>query len=275
MRRQLRFAALGDSTTFGVGDPVASGWRGWAPVLADALAEEHDLDYRNLSASGGTTRDVWETQVPAAVAMRPHVASLVVGVNDTMKSSWDAASVSERLVASADALAAAGALLITVRYHDHARVLGLPGWLRRPMWARIEVLNSAYDQIHERHGGVRLDLAQRAEVQQRGFWSVDRLHPSQSGHRAVARWAAEGLAGHGIAVSPAAILDVPDDAPAWHADAAWLVRAGLPWLARKAGDLGPWGARMAIDELVAAAVRRRGRPATLPAALPTGRPAPD
>ncbi|MET4927636.1 hypothetical protein P3L51_35655, partial [Streptomyces sp. PSRA5] len=35
--RPLRFAALGDSLTAGVGDRVEGGWRGWAVLLAEAL----------------------------------------------------------------------------------------------------------------------------------------------------------------------------------------------------------------------------------------------
>ncbi|MCI3227346.1 SGNH/GDSL hydrolase family protein, partial [Streptomyces sp. NP-1717] len=32
--RPLRYAALGDSLTAGVGDRVEGGWRGWAALLA-------------------------------------------------------------------------------------------------------------------------------------------------------------------------------------------------------------------------------------------------
>lgn len=33
----VRFVALGDSLTEGVGDPTGDGWRGWAALLADGL----------------------------------------------------------------------------------------------------------------------------------------------------------------------------------------------------------------------------------------------
>jgi lysophospholipase L1-like esterase len=36
--RTVRFVALGDSLTEGVGDPVGEAWRGWAALLADGLA---------------------------------------------------------------------------------------------------------------------------------------------------------------------------------------------------------------------------------------------
>lgn len=262
MRCQLRFAALGDSTTFGVGDPVHGGWRGWAALLADALGESYDVRFTNLAVSGGTTRDVLDPQLGSALARRPDLASLIVGVNDTMKSSWDPVLVRERLLATAAGLAGSGALLLTVRYHDHASVLGLPGWLRRPMWRRIQQLNATYDEIHAQHGGVRIDLAQRPEVATRAFWSVDRLHPSGSGHRAVARWYAELLAERGYLVVPPPAGSDSGLAPSRREDLAWLARAGLPWLARRAGDLGPWGARMALAELGA---RRGGELARMPA----------
>ncbi|UUZ60079.1 hypothetical protein [Nocardioides sp. B-3] len=37
--------------------------------------------------------------------------------------------------------------------------------------------------------------------------------------------------------------------PSRREDPARLAKAGVPWLARRAGDLGPRGARMALAEL--------------------------
>ena len=36
IRNYVRFVALGDSASCGVGDPTPGGWRGWARILADA-----------------------------------------------------------------------------------------------------------------------------------------------------------------------------------------------------------------------------------------------
>ena len=84
----LRFAALGDSATVGVGDPVPDGWRGWARLLADALADTHDVSFQNLATTGATTASVREEQLEAALDHRPDMVSLVVGINDTMRSGW-------------------------------------------------------------------------------------------------------------------------------------------------------------------------------------------
>ena len=49
MQGYVRFAALGDSTTAGIGDPTPVGWRGWARLLADALATTYDVSFCNLA----------------------------------------------------------------------------------------------------------------------------------------------------------------------------------------------------------------------------------
>ena len=87
--RYLRFAALGDSTTFGLGDPVVGGWRGWARLLAEALsASAYDVSFCNLAVPGATAETVLRDQLPDAVAHRPDLVALIVGINDAMKSTW-------------------------------------------------------------------------------------------------------------------------------------------------------------------------------------------
>ena len=251
----LRFAALGDSATLGIGDPVAGGWRGWASLLAQALSVGHDLSFCKLAVSGATAATVRRTQLEAALAHRPQLASLVVGVNDTMRSTWDVGVVRDDLLACAAALDGVGATLLTARFHDHGAVFGLPGFLRRPLAARIEQVNLVYDEIHARHGSLRVDLAVRPEVACREFWSVDRLHPSELGHRVLAHAYAGLLAGHGISVEPPSPLC--DGAPSdWRTDLRWIVTEGAPWMGRRARDLGPWAARLALTE---ARPRGRGR----------------
>lgn len=40
MSAVLRFVALGDSLTEGVGDPVGGAWRGWAELLSTGLTPD-------------------------------------------------------------------------------------------------------------------------------------------------------------------------------------------------------------------------------------------
>lgn len=247
--RYLRFAALGDSTTVGIGDPAVGGWRGWARLLADALGTGYDVSYQNLSVSGATAATVHAAQLGPAVAHRPDLASLIVGVNDTMRSTWDAGRLRAQLLECADTLTGVGATLLTARFHDHGAVLGLPRLLRRPLFDRIERVNAVYDEIHATYGGLRVDLAQCAEVTTRGFWSVDRLHPSELGHRAVARRYADLLAAEGLVFEPPSVDRDGGYVPSWRSDLAWMVTAGAPWVGRRARDLGPWAVRMAVADV--------------------------
>jgi lysophospholipase L1-like esterase len=255
----LRVAALGDSTTVGIGDPVPGGWRGWSRLLADALAASYDVSYCNTAVSGCTTTQLREHQLADAVAHRPDVATLLVGVNDTLRASWDAGRTRRDLLASAEALTDVGALLVTVRYHDHPSLVGLPERIRRPLSARLAAVNEAYDEVHERYGGVRLDLAGCPEILDRGCWSVDRLHPSELGHRALARAYARLLAQHGLAVAEPSLELSGGLARSWRRDAAWVVVEGGPWMGRRARDLGPLAARAVWDGARRAPGRAPGR----------------
>ncbi len=252
--------ALGDSVTVGVGDRTDHGWRGWAALLAESLAVAYDLRFTNLAGVGATARQVRDEQLPVAVDLRPHLASLVVGVNDTMRSSFDPVRLRADVLASAEALSDAGADLLLVRFHDHGRVFGLPRMLRGPLARRIAVVNAVYDEVHARFGGAYVDLAASPEIYARATWSVDRLHPSENGHRLLARTFAGILRPSGPAVTLPALEPGGGVVPTPWADLAWMATEGLPWVGRRARDLGPWAARLAVSE-TAERLRRRGRSA--------------
>ncbi|WP_329458845.1 GDSL-type esterase/lipase family protein [Streptomyces sp. NBC_01497] len=79
-----RFAALGDSLTSGIGDPVGDGLRGWAALLAGEGAV-----FRDFAVSGALTADVEQRQAPAALDFGADIASVVVGVDDTPRAAFD------------------------------------------------------------------------------------------------------------------------------------------------------------------------------------------
>ena len=247
MRSYLRFASLGDSTTVGIGDPVGDTWRGWGKILADAMATGHGVSYCNTAVSGATAADVRRSQLRDAVHHRPDVASLIVGVNDTMRSTWSGERIRDDLMHCAGTLHQHGAILLTVRFHDHGEVFGLPGFLRRPLARRIDQVNAAYDEVFATYGGIRVDLAEHDATFERSFWSVDRLHPSERGHRSLAHAFAVQLNERGIDFEPPSVaIDSP--CPTRLADLRWMVTEGAPWVGRRARDLAPWAARMAVSE---------------------------
>ena len=245
-RSYVRFVAVGDSVTYGLGDRASERSRGWARLLAAAIAGDHHVSFCNLAQPGATAADLRAQQLGEALDHRPHVASLVVGLNDTMRSAWDPAAVRADLLYAASMLAAQGALLLTVRFHDHSRVFGLPRFLARPMRQRIEDLNAIYEEIHARHGGVQVDLGSHPGIYDREFWSIDRLHPSELGHRALAHEFSALLEQHGLSFEPPP-LELDGDPTTRLGELRSLAVDGLPWLARRVRDLGPSLGRKALQ----------------------------
>jgi lysophospholipase L1-like esterase len=250
---------LGDSTAVGVGDPLPTGgWRGFGPLLAAALGSPENVHYNNLSAIGARMGDLRRRQLPSALVLRPDVAVILAGMNDTLRSDFNGDAICNDLAVTVAALQDSGAVVLVTRYHEHGRVFRLPGPLRRALHRRIEQLNHAVDHVVAECGPLCLDLHVMPETYQTASWSVDRLHPSELGHRRLAAGYADLLAEVGIAVpypigracSGGRQLTV-----AHHI--AWLVFRGLPWLARRSRDLIPHAAGLVLRDLL-------GQPAAVP-----------
>lgn len=249
-RDYVRVATLGDSATYGLGDRGPDGGtRGWARLLADSISAAHYVSLCNVAVSGALTTDVRHHQLPDAIEHAPHIASLVVGINDVIRAEWNAEHARADLLTCGAALAHQGTLLITPRFHDHGAILGLPQFFGRPLKRRIGLLNDIYDEVHERFGTLRLDLTQTPLAHDRRYWAMDRMHPSELGHRFIARQVAEMLNGEGLRFSPPSLtLDEPVRNRRSH-ERRELVTAGAPWLGRRFQDLAPWIARQGLQRM--------------------------
>lgn len=250
--RPLRFVALGDSLTEGVGDPVGDGWRGWAALLADGLGPA--VEFTNLAVSGSQTRDVLERQTPAALALRPDVVSVVIGVNDTLRCTFDIHAVAARLDAVYAAFRAQGTGLLTACLPDPGAMLGLPGALARPLARRQNAVNTVVHALSERYEAVHLHASEGAWLTDRAMWSADRLHPGERGHRQLAVRFHELLAEAGVAWGTAPSAEPECPAPTRSASLWWLATRGTGWLARRSTDLLPQ-----LLALAAAEIRHKAR----------------
>ncbi|MFF7523461.1 SGNH/GDSL hydrolase family protein [Streptomyces pseudovenezuelae] len=245
--RTVRFAALGDSLSEGVGDPVGDGWRGWAALLAGGLAES--VEFTKLAVSGAQTREVLERQLPVGLAARPDVVSVVVGVNDTLRCTFDIRAVAARLDEVYAAFTGQGAVLLTACLPDPGTMLGLPGALARPLARRQRAVNAVVHALSERYGAVHLHAAEGAWTTEPAMWSADRLHPGERGHRQLAARFHAVLAERGLAtgVAPSAEPEFP--VPTKSASLRWLATAGTGWVMRRCTDLLPQLMTLAVDEM--------------------------
>ncbi|MCX4668727.1 SGNH/GDSL hydrolase family protein [Streptomyces sp. NBC_01381] len=247
----LRFVAMGDSLTEGIGDPVADGWRGWAALLAAGLAPPGggDTEFHNVAVSGAQTSDVLKRQLPAALELRPDIISVVVGVNDTLRCTFDIHAVAARLDQIYASCAQQGALLLTACLPDPGAMLGLPGALARPLARRQRGVNAVVHALSERYGAVHLHAAEGDWVADRGLWSADRLHPGERGHRLLAARFHALLAARGAAAGRPPSREPQLPQPTRSASIWWLATAGTGWVARRCTDLLPQLLTLAADEV--------------------------
>jgi len=266
------YTALGDSITLGIGDPVRPAvpggprWRGWAVLLADSLDQP---SLHILAASGGRAADVESTQLPRALQLRPDVASVVFGINDTLRPGFDPDGFAATAAHVVGALRAAGAEVLTMRLPDPGRMLGLPGPLARPLARRAHQLNYVMDGIADRFGTLHFDAASDPETYDRRMWAVDRLHPSERGHRLIARRFHALLAAAGHRLGPPPDAEPHNPPPSRLAEFGWLATKGTAWVVRRSTDLVPHLLATAIREWPAGpeGPAAAGTPSAEPAAL--------
>lgn len=249
-RQVLRFAALGDSLTAGLGDPLpGGGWRGWAALLAEGLtARAQDTRLVNVSASGALTADVAGSQLARVRLVRPHLASVLVGVNDTLRGSYDIRGIAQHLHTVLGVLREDGTVVLTACLPDPGQMLGLPEVLARPLARRMRAVNTVVHALSERHRAVHVHLAKHSWVTDRAVWSVDRLHPSELGHRLIAREVHSVLVAGGHATGTAPTLSLDGPGPGRAAGVWWMATRGTRWVADRCTDLLPDLARLAVLE---------------------------
>ncbi|TQJ01228.1 lysophospholipase L1-like esterase [Amycolatopsis cihanbeyliensis] len=258
-RRARTLAVLGDSTAVGLGDRIPGGWRGVGPFVAEALGVDADR-YLNTSFTGARMRCVRDEQLPAALDHRPDVALVIVGMNDTLRSDFAPAVLAERLDDVVGALRAVGATVVPLRFHDHGKVFRLPRPLYRALKSRIDELNEAIDLVVARHGVPCLDLATVPGTYELPAWSVDRLHPSEFGHRLLARGFTDVLAEAGFAVPEPVTLERSGGvATSTLEHVGWLLVKGVPWLWRRGRDLVPHAASIMLRSAAETAIERGRR----------------
>jgi lysophospholipase L1-like esterase len=240
------YVALGDSVSVGMGDPAPEGgWRGWPALLAGGL---RDPDLHNLAVLGGQSAEVEQVQLPAALALKPDVASVVCGLNDTLRGGFDPERTGAALHRIVGALRAQGAEVLTMKMPDPGAMFGLPRSLARPLARRMRAVNAVVDEVAERHGTLHFDAATDPATYERRNWSVDRLHPNERGHRLIAGRFHDLLAASGFPVGPAPDPEPTSPPPTRREEISWMATKGTLWVLRRSTDLVPALLALAVRE---------------------------
>ena len=234
MTHYLRYVALGDSQTEGMndGDDVR-GYRGWADRLAEQLAAVNPrVRYANLAVRGRRAHQVHAEQLPAALSLRPDLATVMAGVNDLLRSRFDAAATAGHLETMFEALTGIGARVVTFGFPDPPLLVPATRGIAR----RIHDLNTHIHRAAGRHGVTVVDLSAYPVCTDPRLWSTDRLHLNTLGHTRLAAAVAHALNlpdSDTLWTNPLAPQQKP---PAWRRAEAELRWAGSfvgPWLVRR------------------------------------------
>ena len=189
--RYTRYVAIGDSQTEGLwdGDDVV-GLLGFADRLAELLDSHHPgLQYANLAIRGTLVADVLREQVPPALAMRPDLVTVCVGMNDVIQPGRSFGRALGNLETLYAALARSGAAVVTTTFPNVAQFLPL-GWLVSGRLARI---NDTIRQAADRYDFRLVDLYNAPSMRNLDTWDIDLVHASTKGHILFAAAAAEAL----------------------------------------------------------------------------------
>ena len=230
----VRFVAIGDSFTEGVGDVRPDGGlRGWADLVAAglsaALAERGEpLEYANLAIRGRLLRPIVTDQLDAALALdpAPDLLTLNGGGNDMLRPGVRLDQLLEMTEHAIKRCVEAGVRPVLLSGADPTAQLPLGRLVRR----RAVYLTAGLAEQCARHGVTMVNCFADEEIRDSRYWTVDRLHLNSHGHERVA-----GLVLHALGFGPApaavswAAVTAQDFAP----NVRYYREHVLPWINRR------------------------------------------
>jgi lysophospholipase L1-like esterase len=229
--RVVRYAAVGDSFTEGVGDELPdSSVRGWADLVAAGLAVARggSVSYANLAVRGRLLEPIVTDQFEAALSLTPAPTLLTFngGGNDVLRPRADVTRLVALTARVISRCADAGVRLVLLSGPDPSDRLPFGRAVRQ----RAEMLTVGVAELAAAHGVTLVDVFHDIEIRRPVYWSTDRLHLNTAGHRRVA-----GLVLYALGDSTAAEAIHPGSAEARRllAELRYYREHVLPWVGRR------------------------------------------
>jgi lysophospholipase L1-like esterase len=230
----LRYVAVGDSFTEGVGDPDDSrpnGWRGWADRFAEALAVSSgpDFGYANLAIRGRKLPAIVEEQLEPALALKPDLVTIHGGGNDVLRPRVDLDALAAGYDDAVARLSASGAKVVMFTIADPGLnpVMGM-------MRGRMAIFNEWVREIADSHGATVVDMWRMRGWKVAEILDEDRLHLNAAGHQGIAIAVLDAL-GIPHTLKPLPVVEAPTLSPSEQrkADLAWARAHLAPWVRRR------------------------------------------
>jgi lysophospholipase L1-like esterase len=228
----VRYVAIGDSFTEGMGDELPDGsLRGWADRVAAGLAAtgaDGTVRYANLAVRGRLLEPIVTEQLETALALSPAPTMITLngGGNDMMRAGTDTGRLVGLTERAIERCAEAGVRLVLLSGADPADRLPFGRVMRR----RGELLTAAVAELAARHGLVLVDVFHDVEIRRAPYWSPDRLHLNSAGHQRVAGLVLTALGHH----TTAHVVDPgPAESRRMRSEAKYYREHVLPWVHRR------------------------------------------
>ncbi len=229
----LRYVALGDSFTEGIGDPEPAspgGHRGWADRVAEVLADAAPgFAYANLAVRGKLLGQIVDEQLEAAIALKPDLITISAGGNDVIRPGTDPDAIAARFGKALDRLAETGATIVVFTGVD----VGFSPVLTR-LRGKVAIYNENVRREAKRVDALVADQWALREIQDARMWDRDRLHLNSLGHHTVARMVLETL---GVTNSLEPMRPEPHPNATWRQarteDLVWAREYFVPWVIRR------------------------------------------
>ncbi|KZX22830.1 SGNH/GDSL hydrolase family protein [Rathayibacter tanaceti] len=182
----VRYVAIGDSFTEGVGDERPDGVpRGWADLVAQgwARAGGERIEYANLAIRGRLIAPILAEQLEPALALGPTHLSFNGGGNDMLRPRADIERIADAYLRVLERCDEQGVTLIALAGADPSPRLPLGAVVRR----RGDALTDAVlRRLGHRSDVVVADNWHDPAFADPALWSEDRLHLGPRGHVRVA-----------------------------------------------------------------------------------------
>lgn len=224
----VRFVAIGDSFTEGVGDELPDGRvRGWADIAAQGWADAagQPIQYANFAIRGKLAWPIVEEQLEPALALGPTHLSFNGGGNDMLRPRTDVEHIADTFSRVLRRCDEQGVTLILLSGANPAGQLPLGSLIQR----RGDELSAAVlRRIADRPDVIRALNWPDRELSTGAYWSEDRLHMNANGHHRVA---ARVL--HGLGYEPPATWWSPAETVAGASGLAYYRQHVGPWVRRR------------------------------------------
>lgn len=227
---RIRYVAIGDSFTEGVGDEQPDGSvRGWADLVAQGLADAtgEPIDYANLAIRGRLLGPILAEQLEPAIALGPTLLSFNGGGNDMLRPGTDMASIIAATEGALSRIQQAGIEPLLLAGANPTGGLPNGGSVSR----KGSELTRAAGAVAERLGIRFSDNWSDPELALSQYWSRDRLHLAPVGHHRVAANVLRAL-GHSAPADWVVTAD-PLATPTVRDQLRYTREHVLPWIGRR------------------------------------------